>query len=40
MAILYTEKKAFDEVVKYLEENQYIFEVSTNEGQYLIEIKE
>lgn len=40
MALMYTNKKAFEKVKRFLEQNQYLFSYSINNGQFLIKILE
>ena len=39
MAILLTNKQAFNNVRRYLERNQYLFTWTESHGQYIVRIK-
>ena len=40
MSILYQERESFLKVKKFLEQNQYSFEVKTTESGYMVIIKD
>lgn len=40
MALMYTDKEAFEKVKRFLEKNQYSFIYSIDNGQFLIKILE
>lgn len=40
MALMYTDKKAFEKVKRFLEANQYTFEFTVSNGLFLIRITE
>lgn len=40
MAILYTTKEAFENAKKWLDANQYNYEVRKGNGGYIVEVKE
>ena len=40
MALMYTDKEAFERVKKFLEVNQYSFEFVISDGTFLIKITE